>query len=307
MRRHLTRAPSTSGVEPGAIIAPRHRPRATFALAPTNCIAGRRYKLPHQRPAPRPARTRAPPRTDEGGTAGPVRRGDASATTGRAPVKLGLLLLLLLLLPGHVGAPSTSITNGRLYARRTFVRGVYASEVMRDRRAYKPSDLHTKYKLRLIKQAGFNTVLICTACSPSGRCEFLDAANRLGLAVIVSVRIYSCVEGKACRHNANVAVERTVTQFKHHPALLMWYINDEQGPSAQLFERYRNISRWDGNHAVVQVAANYQCWNATLCASNLAQYATSTDVLGIDPHLAERCDDAQPIAGDDAQGGSGFR
>ena len=90
--------------------------------------------------------------------------------------------------------------------------------------------------------------------------------------------------GQACRDGANAAVERTVTQFKDHPALLLWYINDEQGPSAPLLERYRNVSRWDGSHAVLQVAANYQCWNASLCSSNLARYSPSTDVLGIDPY-----------------------
>jgi hypothetical protein len=116
---------------------------------------------------------------------------------------------------------------------------------------------------------------------------FLDEAHANGLSVIISIKIYSECRGKSCQHvqGADEHVHRTVLQNKDHPALLMWYINDEQGASDVLVERYHNISQWDGSHAVLQVAGNWVCFDATSCAHNLARYSNSTDVLGIDPYI----------------------
>lgn len=208
-------------------------------------------------------------------------------------------LLLLALTIDIIGcwqccdAVDSNVISGQLNVGRKpfFVRGVYASEVMQSRPASKPSDLHAKYdNLRLIKSAGFNTILSYAYGAtrpPSQMKAFLDEAHANGLFVIISIRIYSNCRGHSCKHipDADQHVRDTVLQHKEHPAVLMWYINDEQGASNLLVERYRNVSRWDGKHAVLQVAGNWVCFDTSSCARNLSRYSDSTDVLGIDPYI----------------------
>ena len=216
--------------------------------------------------------------------------GDQSARSSstRAVVLLLICFGALAGVNQRCHAVDSEVIAGQLHAagRPFFVRGLYASEVLQSRPPSKPSDLHARYNnLQLIKEAGFNTVLSYAygATRPASQMgAFLDEAHANGLSVIISIRIYSDCRGRSCKHvpGANEHVQRTVLQNKDHPALLMWYINDEQGVSDVLIDRYRNVSQWDGNHAVLQVAGNWVCFDAASCARNLSHYSTSTDVLG---------------------------
>ena len=114
-----------------------------------------------------------------------------------------------------------------------FVRGLYASELMQNKPDTKPSDLHALYdNFALIAQAGYNTVLSYAYGATRVQSEvsrFLDAAQRHNLSVILNVDIYDseCTAGKKPVAGANAAVEAFVRATTDHPAVLMYYINDE--------------------------------------------------------------------------------
>lgn len=72
-------------------------------------------------------------------------------------------------------------------------------------------------------------------------------------------------------------VERLVNEFKDHPALLAWYINDELPPPyiPRLEKRQQDMVRLDPDHPT---------WIVLYQVNDLRQYVNTTDVLGTDPY-----------------------
>jgi len=73
------------------------------------------------------------------------------------------------------------------------------------------------------------------------------------------------------------AITDRVNNFKGHPAIISWYVNDERGPEylPQLEERYQKVRQLDKNHPVWSVH-----WNTHW----LMQEAHTTDIVGVDPY-----------------------
>ncbi len=112
--------------------------------------------------------------------------------------------------------------------------------------------------------------------------EVLDACAAKGLKVIFSLKdVYAGitwpklnalgVEGEAA------VVEKAVTSFRDHPALLAWYINDELPTSMldRLTARRREVNRLDPYHPTWAVFCDWL---------EVPVYGPTCDVFGVDPY-----------------------
>lgn len=112
--------------------------------------------------------------------------------------------------------------------------------------------------------------------------EALDACAAKGLKVIFSLKdVYAGipwpklkalgVEGEAA------VVEKAVTSFREHPALLAWYINDELPTRMldRLTARRREVNRLDPHHPTWAVFTHWL---------EVPTYGPTTDVYGVDPY-----------------------
>jgi len=112
--------------------------------------------------------------------------------------------------------------------------------------------------------------------------EQLDLAHSLGLKVIYSIKDYYA--GTRWRpkfirtpEDEKPAVTRTVTQFRDHPALLAWYLNDEL--PLTYFDRLTAHRRW-----VEELDPNHPCWVVLYQVKQIAFYLPTFHVIGTDPY-----------------------
>lgn len=133
--------------------------------------------------------------------------------------------------------------------------------------------------LKRIAEAGFNTIL-CYGYGVGDEPEaYLERAQKYGLKVIYSIKdFYEGTRwfpqmGKSGLELAKEYVEK----LRDHPALLVWYINDELPISylPRLSEMYELVKKLDPNHPQLQVL--YQL-------PDLELYYNCTDIMGVDPY-----------------------
>jgi hypothetical protein len=164
----------------------------------------------------------------------------------------------------------------RIHGRPFFPLGVYDSEGWKSET--------TPARLQQIADAGFNCVLPYGLLSGSVEdCrKYLDAAGRLGLRVLVSLKdLYEHVRyplrrmpGIEGRENV---LRTVVTTLKDHPALLAWYVNDESGPE------HAEELRWL-YEMVVTLDPEHPCLAVTNQPESAYEFWDTTDIIGVDPY-----------------------
>ena len=117
--------------------------------------------------------------------------------------------------------------------------------------------------------------------------EMLDLCEQKGLRVIYPLKEVYCHTGWArMRKIRNLAdeeayVTRRVEDYKNHPAILAWYLNDEFGPEyADILAKRRALfERLDPDHPT---------WNCLYQVNQLNLYMDSIDCIGVDPYPVAR-------------------
>lgn len=138
--------------------------------------------------------------------------------------------------------------------------------------------------LARIASAGYNTVL-CYAYGRAGKqpVAFLDRAMGHGLWVIYSLKDhYKHHRGfpkDEYRNGPEMARQVHVPLLREHPALLAWYINDEEWPSStrkeQLLSMRNMLAETDPDHPTLSVINK---------PHRAAFYLETTDILAPDPY-----------------------
>ena len=143
-----------------------------------------------------------------------------------------------------------------------------------------------------LREAGMNCVLPYASMSlrirrdaprsPEEIVKVLDLAEKKGLKVIFSCKDVGSTARYGLREwhgskGQEAIIERVTGLLKNHPALLAWYINDEQ-PSSQiprLKTMREQFNRLDPDHPTYGVLYQYE---------DLPLYGPTCDVIGVDPY-----------------------
>jgi hypothetical protein len=133
-------------------------------------------------------------------------------------------------------------------------------------------------QLKLYAASAFNCLM--PYGSPSA--EEMDLAQRHGLKVIYSIKDYYagttwCPKSIRAEADEQPAVAQTVTQFRAHPALLAWYLNDEL--PADMIGRLAAHQQW-----VEELDPDHPTWVVLYQVDDLRRYLPSFDVIGTDPY-----------------------
>ena len=147
--------------------------------------------------------------------------------------------------------------------------------------------------LDLYAKTPFNTLM--PYGSPND-IAMLDKINERGLKIIYSIKdaYYGttwCPKQIKSEADEAAFVKQKVEQFKNHPALLAWYINDELPASMikRLAGRQKQMEELDPDHPTWVVLYQYK---------EVRNYMDSFDVIGTDPY---------PIPGDPGKAGEQAR
>ncbi|HQL71730.1 MAG TPA: hypothetical protein PLD58_01040 [Phycisphaerae bacterium] len=132
--------------------------------------------------------------------------------------------------------------------------------------------------LRLLASGKFN----CVMPYGSPNREQMDMAQRLGMKVIYSVKDLYVGSTHCPRHvkttaDEERAVRDRLKEFRDHPALLAWYLNDELPQS--FMDRLEAHQKW-----AVQDDPNHPTWVVLYQVDELADYVRTFDVIGTDPY-----------------------
>ncbi|MGD0090326.1 MAG: hypothetical protein ABSE73_10440 [Planctomycetota bacterium] len=132
--------------------------------------------------------------------------------------------------------------------------------------------------LKLYAGSKFN----CLIPYDSPRPAQMDLAHQLGLKVIYSVKdLYagstSCPEFLKTAADEEAKVRETVRQFRDHPALLAWYLNDEL--PQQYMARLEAHQRW-----VEEEDPRHPTWVVLFQIREVSDYIRTFDVIGSDPY-----------------------
>lgn len=144
--------------------------------------------------------------------------------------------------------------------------------------------------LRKIAQGGFNCVLpyhsetfrLNWDDKPSVERlnEALDFCHELDLKIIFGIeKLYSDHSGNTYTwmgtRGLDDSIRRIVESFKNHPALLAWYISDENSNVEQVARQKRVVSRLDPGHPTYSVQYKYDVFT---------QFGGTSDIIGVDPY-----------------------
>jgi hypothetical protein len=118
----------------------------------------------------------------------------------------------------------------------------------------------------------------------------MDLAHRYGLKVIYSIKDYYAgtrwsPEFIKTKADERSAVEKTVREYRNHPALLAWYLNDEL--PARMAERLITHQRW-----LEKLDPNHPTWAVLYQVGELRAHLATCDILGTDPYPIP---DASPV------------
>jgi hypothetical protein len=167
-----------------------------------------------------------------------------------------------------------------------------------------------------LKSAGYTTVLTYTNgcpdspfdCPPNYTQAFLDNAAARDMKVILSLKDYYNYWSFAPSPKFEHEWRSTVSAFKHHPALLGWYLNDELGPSKVGFNASdlpaetpwtKTIDMLTIRNAAVKAAdpahvtnSIVNQWICSACHASgawpridyMGVYLNTSDIFGVDPY-----------------------
>lgn len=110
----------------------------------------------------------------------------------------------------------------------------------------------------------------------------MDLAHKLGLKVIYSIKDWYagspfCPPSIRTVADEEPMVRRRVREFRDHPALLAWYLNDELPP--RFLPQLEAHQRW-----VVEEDPNHPTWVVLYQFREVADYLKTFDVIGTDPY-----------------------
>jgi hypothetical protein len=132
--------------------------------------------------------------------------------------------------------------------------------------------------LMVLKDSPFNCVMSYDALST----DQMDEMNQTDIKVIYSVkdyynRIWYCPTSIKSVEDELPVLNQKVQQFRNHPALLAWYINDELGPDSlsQIRAHHELIAREDPNHPT---------WNLYNDPEEMNVLMNAADIMGIDSY-----------------------
>ncbi len=133
-------------------------------------------------------------------------------------------------------------------------------------------------QLRTYAQGPFNCLMPYGLMTP----EQMDLIHSLGLKVICSVKDFYygtqwCPDSIKSEADEEPAVRSRVRQFRDHPALIAWYMNDEQPLS--MLPRLKEHQRW-----IEEEDPRHPTWTVLFQVDDVASYAGSFDVMGTDPY-----------------------
>jgi len=116
--------------------------------------------------------------------------------------------------------------------------------------------------------------------SPSA--EQMDLAQQYGLRVIYSIKDYYfgtryCPASIASEADEEPAVRERVRQYRNHPALLAWYLNDER--PVEMMDRLAAHQRW-----VEEEDPDHPTWVVLYQVGQVGRYLRSFDAIGTDPY-----------------------
>jgi len=135
-----------------------------------------------------------------------------------------------------------------------------------------------------IADSPFNTILNynINEASISNIRRYLDTVDRKGLKIIYSIKDFyegtKYYPGKLGNYKGEDEMTRgIISEFKDHPAILAWYINDEL-PSKyipRLSKRHKMVKSLDPHHPT---------WSVLFQVDELESYADTSDIIGADPY-----------------------
>lgn len=187
--------------------------------------------------------------------------------------------LLLLLLLSNVAYGGSYIDEEQylvLNGKRFFPLGLYIGN--------SPSSDIALKELEEIADSPFDTILNYNINDGTVRQirTYLDIANSRGLKVIYSLKdIYEGTQYYPGRVDRFVGEENIVkgliNEFKEHPAIIAWYVNDELPPKyiPRLEKRYKLIKSLDPSRPTYAVL--YQ-------VDEMKSYINTADIFGADPY-----------------------
>jgi len=157
--------------------------------------------------------------------------------------------------------------------------GLYASGIAREdiaRIAASPFNCVMPYNSLMLKLDGSSKAGV-----PAVR-EALDACQAGGIKVIFSLKdVYAGSQWAelefAGARGEKAVIEKAVSSFRDHPAILAWYINDELPLTLlpRLIDRRREVNRLDPDHPT---------WAVLYQLDELPYYGSTCDVMGVDPY-----------------------
>jgi hypothetical protein len=114
----------------------------------------------------------------------------------------------------------------------------------------------------------------------------MDLAARYGLKVIYSLKDFyigtpHCPPNVRSEADEEPLVRARVRQFREHPALLAWYLNDEL--SLKYLARVEAHQRW-----VAEEDAGHPTWSVLYQVDDISAYINSFDCIGSDPYPIAR-------------------
>lgn len=116
--------------------------------------------------------------------------------------------------------------------------------------------------------------------------RYLGAVNKRGLKIIYSIKDFyegtQYYPGRVGHYRGEEEMTRgVIREFKNHPAILAWYLNDELPPKyiPRLAKRYKLVKALDPNRPT---------WIVLYQVNELKSYRDTTDIMGTDPYPIPR-------------------
>jgi hypothetical protein len=132
--------------------------------------------------------------------------------------------------------------------------------------------------LKLYADSKFNCLMPYGPPTP----QQMDLAQEYGLKVIYSVKdwyagLKSCPASIKTEADEEQQVRARIRQFRNHPALLAWYLNDELPQS--WMPRLEAHERW-----VAEEDPDHPTWVVLFQVNEISAYINSFDIIGSDPY-----------------------
>ncbi len=133
-------------------------------------------------------------------------------------------------------------------------------------------------ELRVYAQSKFNCLMPYGSPNRSG----MDLAHDFGLKVIYSIKDWHhgsqwCPKSIGSVDDEEPMVRARVREYRDHPALLAWYLNDELPQS--FLPQLQSHQRW-----VAEEDPDHPTWVVLYQVNEVAAYVNTFDVIGTDPY-----------------------